>query len=568
MKNYMNIDGNRVEFTNEKNILEVIRNAGIDLPTFCYHSELSIHGGCRMCTVEDEGGEIFASCSERPKENMTIHTSTPRLKKYRKTILELLLANHDRECTTCEITGRCELQVLAHKYGVRDIRFENNYIEREIDYSSPAIVRNPNKCIKCGDCVLMCEDVQGVGAIGFAHRGSEVQITPAFGKTLAESNCVNCGQCRIVCPTGAISIKNDIDRVWDAIFDKSKRAVVQIAPAVRVALGEEFGLEAGEVTVGKMVTALRKLGFEGVYDTAIAADLTVEEEGAEFLAKFQAKQGLPLFTSCCPGWVKFVENKYPEFVGNLSTAKSPQQSFGSVYKEYARVNPSDEREPIVISVMPCTAKKEECARSEFTTQGKPDVDIVITTQELAMMINERGLNFRSLEEDSFDMPFGIASGAGIIFGNTGGVMEAVIRDVASDVLDKVTLEDLYQEIRGLEAVKEAVLELGDDKIRVAVVHGLKNADIILKDIKAGRREYDFVEVMTCKGGCISGGGQPINREPAGETRQKRAAGLYNVDRSKQIKRSKDNFVMQQMYEGILKDNTHIMHTHRNNDHKE
>ncbi len=562
MKNYMNIDGNRVEFNSEKNILEVIRNAGIDLPTFCYHSELSIHGGCRMCTVEDDRGNIFASCSERPRENMTIYTSTLRLKKYRKTILELLLANHDRECTTCEITGRCELQVLAHKYGVRDIRFENNYIEREIDYSSPAIVRNPNKCIKCGDCVLMCEEVQGVGAIGFSNRGSDVLITPAFGKNLAESNCVNCGQCRVVCPTGAISIKNDIDRVWDAIYDKTKKTVVQIAPAVRVALGEEFGLEAGEITVGKMVTALRKLGFEGVYDTAIAADLTVEEEGAEFLAKFQAKQGLPLFTSCCPGWVKFVENKYPEFIKNLSTAKSPQQSFGSVYKEYARVNPSDDREVVVVSVMPCTAKKEECAREEFMTGGKPDVDVVITTQELAMMINERGLSFRSLEEDSFDMPFGIASGAGVIFGNTGGVMEAVIRDVAGDVLDKVVLEDLYKEVRGLEAVKEAVIDLGEAKIRVAVVHGLKNADIILKDIKSGAREYDFVEVMTCIGGCISGGGQPINREPAGLTRKKRAAGLYSVDRSKQIKRSKDNFVMKQLYEGILKDNTHIMHTHR------
>lgn len=562
MKNYMNVDGNRVAFTDEKNILEVIRNAGIDLPTFCYHSELSIHGGCRMCTVEDDRGNIFASCSERPKENMTIYTSTPRLKKYRKTILELLLANHDRECTTCEITGRCQLQILAHKYGVRDIRFENNYIEREIDYSSPAIIRNPNKCIKCGDCVLVCEDVQGVGAIGFSNRGSEVLITPAFGKTLAESNCVNCGQCRIVCPTGAISIKNDIDRVWDAIYDPGKRVVVQVAPAVRVALGEEFGLKAGEVTVGKLVTALRKLGFDEVYDTAIAADLTVREEGAEFLAKFHAKQGLPLFTSCCPGWVKFVENKYPEFIGNLSSAKSPQQSFGSVYKEYAKVNPASDKEPIVVSVMPCTAKKEECAREEFRTDGKPDVDMVITTQELAMMINERGLNFMSLEEDSFDMPFGIASGAGIIFGNTGGVMEAVIRDVASDVLDKITLEDLYEEVRGLDAVKEATIDLGDEKIRVAVVHGLKNADIILKDIKAGRRSYDMVEVMTCKGGCISGGGQPINREPAGITRQKRAAGLYNVDKGKQIKRSKDNFVMQQLYEGILKDNTHIMHTHR------
>lgn len=566
MKQYMFVDGMRVPFDNEKNVLEVIRAAGVDLPTLCYHSELSIHGGCRMCTVEDERGNIFASCSERPRQDMRVLTNTSRLKRYRKTILELLLSNHDRECTTCEITGNCQLQRLAHKYGVRDVRFENNFEEHPIDTSSYSIVRNPNKCIKCGDCVLVCEDVQGVGAICFANRGSEVIVTPAFGRNLAESNCVNCGQCRIVCPTGAISIKKDIDRVWDAIYDKNKRVAVQVAPAVRVALGEEFGLPVGSVSIGKMVTALRRLGFDEVYDTALAADLTVKEESGEFLERFTKGQTLPLFTSCCPAWVKFVEDKYPEFVPHLSTARSPQQIFGSVYKAYAKANPVDDREVVVVSVMPCTAKKEERAREAFKTNGVSDVDIVITTQELAMMIEERGLRFNELVEDSFDMPFGVASGAGVIFGNTGGVMEAVIRDVASDALDSVSLADIYEDVRGLDAVKEAVIDLGEAKIRVAVVHGLKNADMLLKDIKAGKRSYDMIEVMTCKGGCVSGGGQPANREPAAVTRKKRAAGLYNVDLGSQIKRSKDNYVMQQLYEGILKDNTHIMHVHR--DHHE
>ncbi len=561
-KKYMTINGNRVAFTDEKNVLTVIRNAGIDLPTLCYHSELSIHGACRMCSVEDEKGNIFASCSERPRANMNITTNSLKLKKYRKMILELLLSSHDRECTKCEITGRCQLQSLAQRYGIRDIRFENNYAEKPIDASSPSIVRNPNKCIKCGDCVLACEEVQGVGAISFAYRGANVEITPAFGKDLLHSNCVNCGQCRVVCPTGAISIRNDIDRVWEAMNDPSKRVVCQVAPAVRVALGEEFGLETGTVSVGKMVTALHLLGFEQVYDTALAADLTVREEGNEFLAKFESNQGLPLFTSCCPSWVKFVENKYPEFVGNLSTARSPQQIFGSVYKVYDRANPTDDRETVLVSVMPCTAKKEECTRPQFRHDGKPDVDIVITTQELAMMIQEMGLDFKELDETSFDMPFGVASGAGVIFGNTGGVMEAVLRNVVGDLLDKESLDDLYRNVRGLDDVKEAVIDLGDKKIRLAVVHGLKNADMLLKQIKSGERAYDMVEVMTCRGGCVAGGGQPVSKASAKTRRTERAAGLYSIDKVKQIKRAKDNYIMNQLYEGILKDNEHIMHIHR------
>lgn len=564
MSNAMIIDGMRVPFKDEKNILAVIRNAGIDLPTFCYHSELSIYGACRMCSVEDKRGNIIASCSERPKDGMEVFTNTKKIQKYRKTILELLLSNHDKDCTSCEITGKCQLQSLSLRYGIKKLRFENNYEEKAIDNSSPSIVRNPNKCIKCGDCVMVCEDVQGVGALGFAHRGSEVEISPAFGRKLAESNCVNCGQCRIVCPTGAITIKNDTQRVWDAIFDENTKVVAQIAPAVRVALGEEFGLPAGTMTLGKMVAAMRKMGIEQIFDTAIAADLTVKEESEEFLAKFTKGEGMPLFTSCCPAWVKFVENKYPEFVHNLSTARSPQQIFGSVYKEIenADTEKQDKRKSFLVSVMPCTAKKEEITRPEFTKNGEPDVDAVITTQELAIMIKEMGVKFTDLEDDSMDMPFGVASGAGIIFGNTGGVTEAVLRDVAGDKFGKMDLEILFEDVRGLEEVKEATVNLDGAEIRMAVIHGLKNADMILKEIKEGKRQYDLIEVMACRGGCISGGGQPVNRTPAKQTRQDRAAGLYSIDKKKKLKRSKDNYVMNELYEGILKDNEHIMHIHR------
>ena len=564
MSNAMIIDGMRVPFTDEKNILAVIRNAGIDLPTFCYHSELSIYGACRMCSVEDKRGNIIASCSERPKDGMEVFTNTKKIQKYRKTILELLLSNHDKDCTSCEITGKCQLQSLSLRYGIKKLRFENNYEEKAIDNSSPSIVRNPNKCIKCGDCVMVCEDVQGVGALGFAHRGSEVEISPAFGRKLAESNCVNCGQCRIVCPTGAITIKNDTQRVWDAIFDENTKVVAQIAPAVRVALGEEFGLPAGTMTLGKMVAAMRKMGIEQIFDTAIAADLTVKEESGEFLAKFTKGEGMPLFTSCCPAWVKFVENKYPEFVHNLSTARSPQQIFGSVYKEIenADTEKQDKRKSFLVSVMPCTAKKEEITRPEFTKNGEPDVDAVITTQELAIMIKEMGVKFTDLEDDSMDMPFGVASGAGIIFGNTGGVTEAVLRDVAGDKFGKMDLEILFEDVRGLEEVKEATVNLDGAEIRMAVIHGLKNADMILKEIKEGKRQYDLIEVMACRGGCISGGGQPVNRTPAKQTRQDRAAGLYSIDKKKKLKRSKDNYVINELYEGILKDNEHIMHIHR------
>ena len=563
MSGTMIIDGKKVNFNDQKNILSVIRDSNIDLPTFCYHSELSIYGACRMCSVETSDGKIIASCSELPKNGMEIYTNSPRIRKYRKMILELLLSNHDRDCTSCERTGKCQLQKLARRYGINQIRFNQLIVENEIDNSSPSIVRNPNKCIKCGDCVMVCEEIQGVGALGFSHRGTEVQIKPAFNKKLSETNCVNCGQCRIVCPTAAITIKNETQKVWDAIYDKNIRVIAQIAPAVRVALGEEFGLKPGEVTIGKIASILRKIGVDEVYDTALSADLTVMEESDEFLERFTKNENLPLFTSCCPAWVKFAENKYPELAKNISTCKSPQQMFGTVAREvFNKKDEEDGKKTFIISIMPCTAKKAEASRPEFSHDGVREVDVVLTTQELAIMIKEVGVNFHTIEEEALDMPFGIASGAGIIFGTTGGVTEAVLRRLLKDKFGKEDCQVIFNSVRGLESIKEATVEVDGKIINIAVVHGLKDADSLVRQIKNGERYFDLVEVMACKGGCIAGGGQPVPRIITKETRSLRALGLYNIDKINQIKSSEDNYIVKSIYKDIIKDNNHILHVHK------
>ena len=563
MSGTMIIDGKKVNFNGQKNILSVIRDSNIDLPTFCYHSELSIYGACRMCSVETSDGKIIASCSELPKNGMEIYTNSPRIRKYRKMILELLLSNHDRDCTSCERTGKCQLQKLARRYGINQIRFNQLIEENEVDNSSPSIIRNPNKCIKCGDCVMVCEEIQGVGALGFSHRGTEVQIKPAFNKKLSETNCVNCGQCRIVCPTAAITIKNETQKVWDAIYDKNIRVIAQIAPAVRVALGEEFGLKPGEVTIGKIASILRKIGVDEVYDTALSADLTVIEESNEFLERFTKNQNLPLFTSCCPAWVKFAENKYPELTKNISTCKSPQQMFGTVAREvFNKKDEEDGKKTFIISIMPCTAKKAEASRPEFSHDGIREVDVVLTTQELAIMIKEVGVNFHTIEEEALDMPFGIASGAGIIFGTTGGVTEAVLRRLLKDKFGKEDCQVIFNSVRGLESIKEATVEVDGKIINIAVVHGLKDADSLVRQIKNGERYFDLVEVMACKGGCIAGGGQPVPRIITKETRSLRALGLYNIDKINQIKSSEDNYIVKSIYKDIIKDNNHILHVHK------
>ena len=557
----MTIDGQAIEFTDEPNVLSVIRKAGIDIPTLCYHSELSIYGACRLCTVEDDRGKTFASCSEKPRDGMIIYTNTPRLMRYRKLILELLLAAHCRDCTTCIKSGECHLQELAHRMGVHEIRFENVREIQPIDTSSHAIIRDPNKCILCGDCVRMCDNVQNINAIDFAYRGTDAQVIPAFNKKIAETDCVGCGQCRVVCPTGAISIHTNIDEVWEALADKNTKVIAQIAPAVRVAIGDNFGYAKGENVMGKLVGVLHRLGFDEVYDTSYSADLTVVEESKEFIERFTSGEKMPLFTSCCPAWVKYCENKYPEFVPNLSTCRSPQQMFGAVVREYYKDPEKNEGKKIVsVSIMPCTAKKEEILRPESYTNGKQDVDYVLTTTEIVRMIRKSGIVFDKVEIEAADVPFGIGSGSGVIFGVTGGVTEAVLRRLQQGH-NRVDMESIKKSgVRGDDGIKVLTYNYNGREIKAAVVNGLANADKVLQQIKNHEAEYDFVEVMACRRGCIMGGGQPVNAGP--RTRKARMKGLYDTDVNTQIKKSNENPMILSLYDTLLKGKEHDL-LHRN-----
>ena len=557
----MTIDGQAIEFTDEPNVLSVIRKAGIDIPTLCYHSELSIYGACRLCTVEDDRGKTFASCSEKPRDGMIIYTNTPRLMRYRKLILELLLAAHCRDCTTCIKSGECHLQELAHRMGVHEIRFENVREIQPIDTSSHAIIRDPNKCILCGDCVRMCDNVQNINAIDFAYRGTDAQVIPAFNKKIAETDCVGCGQCRVVCPTGAISIHTNIVEVWEALADKNIKVIAQIAPAVRVAIGDNFGYAKGENVMGKLVGVLHRLGFDEVYDTSYGADLTVVEESKEFIERFTSGEKMPLFTSCCPAWVKYCENKYPEFVPNLSTCRSPQQMFGAVVREYYKDPEKNEGKKIVsVSIMPCTAKKEEILRPESYTNGKQDVDYVLTTTEIVRMIRKSGIVFDKVEIEAADVPFGIGSGSGVIFGVTGGVTEAVLRRLQQGH-NRVDMESIKKSgVRGDDGIKVLTYNYNGREIKAAVVNGLANADKVLQQIKNHEAEYDFVEVMACRRGCIMGGGQPVNAGP--RTRKARMKGLYDTDVNTQIKKSNENPMILSLYDTLLKGKEHEL-LHRN-----
>ena len=558
---YITINNRKVPFEDEKNLLSVIRKAGIDLPTFCYHSELSTYGACRMCVVEDDRGRIMASCSEVPRDGMVIYTNTPKLQHHRKLILELLLASHCRDCTTCRSNGVCTLQKLARQLGVDTVRFEHNKEIQPVDISSNCVVIDPNKCILCGDCVRTCEELQGVGVLNFAFRGSKMRVMPAFNKPMSETDCVGCGQCRVVCPTGAITIKSNVHAVWDVLHDKTKRVIVQIAPAVRVAIGDRFGLPKGENCLGRLVAALRRMGFDEIYDTNLAADLTVMEESKEFLERLEKGENLPLLTSCCPAWVKFCEKKHPEFRDNISTCRSPQQMFGALVKEDARMHPEDTRETIIVSIMPCTAKKDEIVRPEHFTDGVQDVDYVLTTTEVTRMIQEAGIDLALMPSEALDMPFGLASGAAAIFGVSGGVTEAVVRRlVNSNRIDD--LEEIsFMGMRGMEGVKETTVTLNGREIKIAIVSGLKNASDLLDKIKAGEAHYDFIEVMACRRGCIAGGGQPV---PIGNrTRNARFEGMYTIDKQSQIKLSNENPMVLSLYEGVLKGKEHkLLHNCR------
>lgn len=558
---YITIDSKCVPIEGEKNVLSLIRKAGIDLPTFCYHSELSIYGACRLCVVEDDRGRIFASCSEQPKAGMVIYTNTKRVQRYRKLIIELLLAAHCRDCTTCHKNGMCELQSLAYRVGVHAVRFLNNRKIKELDMSSPSIVRDPNKCILCGDCVRTCDEIQGVGAIDFANRGSKMEVMPAFNKKLAETDCVGCGQCASVCPTAAISIRTNVTQVWNAIEDKNIRVVAQIAPAVRIAVGDHFGIPKGENSFGRLVEALRIMGFDEVYDTNFAADLTVVEESKEFVERLEKNENLPLFTSCCPGWVKYCENKYPEFAGHISTCRSPQGMLSAVIKEYyAKKDAEDGKRTMVVSIMPCTAKKGEILRPDNFTDGKQDTDYVLTTVEIIRMIKQVGIRFEKLAGEAADMPFSIASGGGAIFGATGGVTEAVLRYLSPEKNYKALNAISFTGIRGEEGIKETTVTLGERQVRIAIVHGLANAGRLLEAIKRGEKAYDFVEVMACRRGCIMGGGQPAQAGP--RTRKGRMEGIYRVDANSNIRFPDENPAVKQLYDGLLKGSEHRL-LHRN-----
>ncbi len=558
---YMTIDGRCVPIEGEKNILALIRKAGIDLPTFCYHSELSVYGACRMCMVEDERGRVFASCSEQPRPGMVIRTNTKKLRKYRKLIIELLLASHCRDCTVCTRNGNCELQNIAFKVGIHSVRFPNNKEQVPIDLSSPSIVRDPNKCILCGDCVRTCSEIQAVGAIDFAFRGSKAEVTPAFGKPLGETDCVGCGQCRVVCPTGAISVHTNVTDVWDAIANPNIRVVAQIAPAVRLAVGDKFGIPKGTNSMGKLVAALRIMGFDKIYDTNFGADLTVMEESKEFAERLESGEKLPLFTSCCPGWVKFCETKYPEFAGNISSCRSPQGMFSAVVKEYfAKKDEEEGRKTYVVSIMPCTAKKGEIQRPDNFTDGRQDTDSVLTTIEIIRMIRQAGIKFDEIESEAPDMPFGIASGAASIFGVTGGVTEAVLRHLSENKGYQTLSQISFSGVRGDEGIKETTVKLGDREVKLAVVNGLANAEKILEKIKSGEVQYDFVEVMACRRGCIAGGGQPLPIGP--RTRASRSEGIYRVDRESQMRFTDENPIIAETYKNVIAGNEHKL-LHRN-----
>lgn len=555
------INGKKVEFTNEKNVLTIIRKAGIEIPTLCYQPELSVFGACRLCTVEDDRGRCFASCSEEPRDGMVIYTHTERLRKHRKLIIELLLAAHCRDCTTCDKHGKCTLQKLAYQHGINQVRFENHREVLPVDFSSPALVRDPNKCILCGNCVRVCEEIQGIGVLGFAHRGTDATVVPAFNMDLAATKCVGCGQCRAVCPTGALTIHHNMTEVWQALGDPDTRVVAQIAPAVRVAVGEAFGLPRGESAMGKIVAALHRMGFDEVFDTSYSADLTIMEESSEFLQRMEQGAHLPLLTSCCPAWVKFVENEFPEFQENISTCRSPQQMFSAVLKQYYRDPENAQgRKTMVVSIMPCTAKKMEAQRPESYTQGQQDTDIVLTTSELIRMIDAHGINFESMPSEACDMPFGIGSGGGVIFGATGGVTEAVLRRLTQGH-DPAALTAIAEcGVRGEQGIKEFTVPYNGVDVNICVASGLANARTVLESVKSGQKHYHFIEIMACPGGCVMGGGQPTDGTKVLRA-EARTRGLYAADGSMAIKKSDENPLVDVFYNGCFQGMAHeLLHT--------
>ena len=553
---HLTINGIPVEVEEGTTILEAARKINIDIPTLCFLKDINEVGDCRMCVVEVEGNRGFATaCIQKVAEGMVVKTSTPAVIEARKIVLDLILSNHDRECLTCTRNGTCELQKLAQEFYVDEIKYQGSRNRHKIDDISPSIVRDFNKCILCRRCVATCKNVQGIGAIDCVNRGFESCISTVENKSLNDVNCTFCGQCIEACPVGALKEKDSTEIVWSKLRDEDTYVVVQTAPAVRAALGEEFGMPIGTNVTGKMVSALKHLGFDKVFDTNTGADFTIIEEGNEFLERFKNNGVLPMITSCSPGWVKYIEMNYPELIPHLSSCKSPHQMFGALIKTYfAEKEKIDPAKIFVVSVMPCIAKKFERTRDDMQGAGYDDVDAVLTTRELARMIKQAHINFVDLEDSKFDSPMGEATGAGAIFGVTGGVMEAALRTVQEKVTGNAFEKLEYESIRGMDGIKRAEVDMNGTKVKVVVASGLKNAQIIMEEIKSGRADYQFVEIMACPGGCIMGGGQPIRTSKERSTidiRGKRASALYSIDEKSIIRKSHENPVVKKIYEEYL-----------------
>ncbi|MCQ2458141.1 MAG: [FeFe] hydrogenase, group A [Clostridia bacterium] len=561
----LTIDGVSVEVPAGTTVLEAAKQAGINIPTLCYLKDINQYGACRMCVVDTGARALGAACVLPVAPNMVVKTNTPKIRAARKTNLELLLSNHDMKCLNCTRNQNCELQQMCLDLGVENPeRFAGKMNQYDIDDLSPSIVRNNNKCILCRRCVAACNKTQGVGVIGPVGRGFKTRIASPWDHPLNDMACINCGQCIAACPTGALYEKDSTKEVWDLLADTTKHVIVQPAPAVRAALGEEFGLPMGKCVTGKMAAALRRLGFEKVFDTDWAADLTIMEEGTELLGRLKNGGVLPMITSCSPGWIKFCETYYPEFIPNLSSCKSPHEMEGAMIKSYwAQKEGIDPKDIRVVSVMPCTAKKFECKRPELGHDGMADVDAVITTRELARMIKEAGIDFANLPDEDFDPFLGESTGAAVIFGTTGGVMEAALRTVY-EVVTGETLQNVeFTAVRGIEGVKEASVQVGDLTVNVAVAHGTANAAKLLDSIKNGEKTYQFIEIMGCPGGCVTGGGQPIvsaQKRMECDPKQLRAAALYAEDEGKALRKSHENPAIKAVYEEFLGEpNSHKAH---------